>query len=160
MRLALALLFVIVSCHLAIGQNVESFGIFAGINAPFTIDKGFQEDPRYLGKLTVRATPIGFNYGMDYVGYGFLISPSYLQIGQKFIIQNTSGGHAGTRNVTMNYFSVPVSLKLHINDISFFRLSLVAAFQRRRIAVDVVMRKGNVCNSTTDLRKVAEHDDF
>lgn len=127
MRLALALLFVIISCHLTIGQNVESFGIFAGINAPFTIDKGFQKDPRFLGELTIRATPIGFNYGMDYVGYGFLISPSYLQIGQKFIIQNTSGGHAGTRNVMMNYFSVPVSLKLHINDISFFRLSLVAA---------------------------------
>jgi hypothetical protein len=127
MRHALALLFVLAFGHLAIGQNVESFGIFAGINAPFTIDKGLQKDPRFLGELTIRTTPIGFNYGMDYVGYGFLISPSYLQIGQKFIIQNTSGGHAGTRNVTMNYFSVPVSLKLHINDISFFRLSLVAA---------------------------------
>lgn len=126
MRLALLLLF-FVSSHLAVSQNVESFGVFAGLNAPFTIDQGLQKDPRFLGQLTVRATPIGFNYGMDYVGYGFLISPSYTQIGQKFIIQNTSGGHAGTRNVTMNYFNVPVALKLHINDISFFRLSLVAA---------------------------------
>ena len=127
MRLALALLFAIVSYHLAVGQNVESFGIFAGLNVPFTIDKGLQKDPRFIGEVTVRATPIGFNYGMDYVGYGFMISPSYTQIGQKFIIQNTSGGHAGTRNVTMNYFTVPVTLKLHINDLSFFRLSLVAA---------------------------------
>ncbi len=127
MRLALALLFFIVSSHLAIGQNVESFGIFAGINAPFTLDQGLQDDPRFYGELTVRATPFGFNYGMDYLGYGFLISPSYLQVGQKFIIQNTSGGHSGIRNVKMNYFTVPVALKLHINDISFFRLSLVAA---------------------------------
>jgi hypothetical protein len=127
MRLVLSLLFVMVFSHLAVSQNVESFGIFAGLNAPFTLDQGLQKDPRFLGELTVRTTPIGFNYGMDYVGYGFLISPSYLQVGQKFIIQNTSGGHAGTRNVTMNYFSVPVALKLHINDISFFRLSMVAA---------------------------------
>ena len=127
MRFALALLFFLVSWHLAVSQNVESFGIFAGLNTPFTLDQGFQKDPRFLGQLTVRTSPIGFNYGMDYIGYGFLISPSYLKVGQKFIIQNTSGGHAGTRDVTMNYFSVPVSLKLHINDIAFFRLSLVAA---------------------------------
>ncbi len=127
MRLALALLIICICPHLAVGQNVESFGVFAGLNAPFTIDQGLQKDPRFLGELTVRTSPFGFNYGMDYVGYGFLISPSYLQVGQKFIIQNTNGGHAGTRNVTMNYFSVPVSLKLHINDISFFRLSLVAS---------------------------------
>ncbi|MBK5278330.1 MAG: outer membrane beta-barrel protein [Bacteroidia bacterium] len=127
MRFALALLFVLLSMHFAVSQNVESFGIFAGINAPFTLDKGFQKDPRYYGELTVRSTPFGFNYGMDYMGYGFLISPSYTKIGQKFIIQNTSGGHAGTRDITMNYFSVPISLKLHVNDISFFRLSLVAS---------------------------------
>ena len=127
MRLALTLIFVMAFSYLAVSQNVESFGIFAGLNAPFTLDQGLQKDPRFLGELTVRTTPIGFNYGMDYVGYGFLVSPSYLQVGQKFIIQNTSGGHAGTRNVTMNYFSVPVALKLHINDIAFFRLSLVAA---------------------------------
>lgn len=127
MRLPLALLFIVLCSHPAVSQNVESFGIFAGLNAPFTIDQGLQKDPRFIGALTVRATPIGFNYGMDYVGYGFLVSPSYTQIGQKFIIQNTNGGHAGTRNVKLNYFSVPVALKLHINDISFFRLSLVAA---------------------------------
>ena len=127
MRFALPLFFVLASNHLIFSQNVESFGIFGGLNAPFTIDQGFQKDPRFLGELTVRTTPIGFSYGRDFVGHGFLITPSYVQIGQKFIIQNTSGGHAGIRNVTMNYFSVPIALKLHINDLSFFRLSLVAA---------------------------------
>ena len=127
MRLALALMFVMLSCTMVMGQNVESFGIFAGLNAPFTIDQGLQKDPRFFGELTVRTTPIGFNYGMDYVGYGFLISPAYLQVGQKFIIQNTTGGHAGTRDVKLKYFTVPVALKLHINDLSFFRLSLVAS---------------------------------
>ncbi|MEK6783708.1 MAG: outer membrane beta-barrel protein [Bacteroidota bacterium] len=127
MRLALVLLFLIISGHLAVSQTVESFGISAGFNAPFTIDQGLKKDPRFFGELTVRSTPIGFNYGMDFVGYGFLISPSYLKIGQKFVIHNTAGGHDGKRDVTMNYFSVPVALKLHVNDISFFRLSLIAA---------------------------------
>ena len=127
MRLIPLLVFVLLSRTIVMGQNVESFGIFAGLNAPFTLDQGLQKDPRFFGELTVRTTPIGFNYGMDYAGYGFLISPAYLQVGQKFIIQNTTGGHAGTRDVKLKYITVPVALKLHINDLAFFRLSLVAS---------------------------------
>jgi len=107
-------------------QNVESFGFFAGFNVPITIDQGLNDDPRYIGKLTFRATPIGFTYGYDHVGFGFVITPNYTQIGQKYIIENTVGGDVGFRDIKMNYFSVPVALKLHLNDMAFFRLSAVA----------------------------------
>lgn len=113
--------------HLVHSQNVESFGLFAGFNVPITFDQGLQDDPRYVGKVTFRATPVGFTYGYDHVGFGFVISPSYLKIGQKYIIKNTVGGDVGSRNVNLDYFSLPVALKLHLNDLSFFRLSAVAA---------------------------------
>src|SRR5882672_898420 len=109
------------------GQEVESFGIFGGFNIPFTIDQGLGNDPRFYGKFTLRGTPIGISYGYDKVGYGYLISPEYVQIGQKFTIVNYLGGNVGTRDVQMNYFSLPIALKLHLNDIAFFRLSIVAA---------------------------------
>lgn len=108
-------------------QTVESFGIFGGMNFPFTIDQGFKKDPRYFGRFTVRGTPIGLTYGYDKVGWGYAITPSYVKIGQKFIIKNTNGGEVGERNVEMNYFSLPMALKIHINDMAFFRLSMVAA---------------------------------
>jgi hypothetical protein len=111
----------------ASAQNVEAFGIFGGFNFPFTVDQGLSKDPRFYGKLTIRSTPVGFSYGYDRVGHGILLTPNYTRTGQKFIIKNTTGGEVGTRDVQMNYFSVPVALKLHINDMSFFRLSLVAA---------------------------------
>lgn len=111
----------------ATAQDVEAFGIFGGFNFPFTVDQGLQKDPRYYGKFTIRATPVGFVYGYDRVGHGILLTPSYVQVGQKFIIKNTTGGSVGTRDVQMNYFSVPVALKLHVNDMSFFRLSMIAA---------------------------------
>jgi hypothetical protein len=111
----------------ASAQDVEAFGIFGGFNFPFTVDQGLQKDPRYYGKFTIRATPVGFVYGYDRVGHGILLTPSYVQVGQKFIIKNTTGGSVGTRDVQMNYFSVPVALKLHVNDMSFFRLSMIAA---------------------------------
>lgn len=112
---------------LAFCQNVESIGVFAGINVPFTLDQGLHKDPRYYGRMTLRASPFGINYGYDKVGYGFVVSPSYLKIGQQFAIRNTSGGEVGKRDIKMNYFSVPVSLKLHLNDMAFFRLSMVAS---------------------------------
>jgi hypothetical protein len=109
------------------GQEVESFGVFGGFNIPFTIDQGLRNDPRFYGKFTFRGTPVGISYGYDKVGYGYLISPEYVQIGQKFTIVNYLGGNVGTRDVQMNYLSLPIALKLHLNDIAFFRLSIVAA---------------------------------
>src|SRR6478736_2300332 len=108
------------------GQEVESFGVSGGFNIPFTIDQGLVNDPRFYGKFTFRGTPIGFSYGYDKVGYGYLITPEYVQIGQKFTIVNYLGGNVGTRDVQMNYLSLPLALKLHLNDVAFFRLSVVA----------------------------------
>jgi hypothetical protein len=118
------LLFLIIQ---ASAQDVESYGVFGGFNFPFTVDQGLQKDPRFYGKFTIRATPVGFAYGYDRVGHGVLFTPNYTQLGQKFIIKNTTGGEVGVRDIQMSYLSVPIALKLHVNDMSFFRMSLVAA---------------------------------
>jgi hypothetical protein len=98
-----------------------------GMNFPFTIDQGLRKDTRYFGRLTLRATPVGFSYGYDRVGHGFVITPSLVKVGQKYSIQNTQGGEVGVRDIQMDYLSIPVALKLHLNDLAFFRLSVVAA---------------------------------
>jgi len=112
---------------LCLAQNIESFGVFGGFNIPFTIDQGLKKDLRFYGKFTLRGTPFGFNYGYDKTGYGFVVTPQFLQIGQKYTIHNTAGGEVGIRDIKMNFISVPVALKIHINDIAFFRLSMIAA---------------------------------
>lgn len=126
MRLTCSIVLLLIS-HTMYSQNVESFGVFGGFNVPITFDDGLQRDPRYVGKVTFRATPVGLTYGYDHVGFGFVISPSLTKIGQKFILENTVGGDVGSRNIQMDYLSVPVALKLHLNDMAFFRLSAVAA---------------------------------
>ncbi len=120
-------LFMLMAFYSGYSQNVESFGVFGGFNVPITFDDGLTKDPRFVGKLTFRGTPVGFTYGYDHVGFGYVITPSYTRIGQKFIIENTVGGDVGTRDIQMDFLSVPVALKLHLNDLSFFRLSAVAA---------------------------------
>ncbi len=114
----------IVRC--AQGQHIESFGVFMGMNFPFTIDQGLQKDTRFYGKFTLRATPVGFSYGYDKVGHGFVVTPALTKIGQKYVIRNIQGGEVGERDINMNYLSVPVALKIHLNDLAFFRLSIVA----------------------------------
>ncbi|MBL7863511.1 MAG: outer membrane beta-barrel protein [Cyclobacteriaceae bacterium] len=108
-------------------QNVESFGVFGGISVPITIDQGLESDPRFVSKFAINGTPFGFHYGYDKPGLGFVISPSYLSVGQNYIIKNTTGGDVGSRNINMNYFSLPLALKFHLNSMAFFRLSMVAA---------------------------------
>jgi Outer membrane protein beta-barrel domain len=117
----------LVTSHLALSQNTESFGVFGGVNVPFTIDQGLNKDARFHGKGVVRGTPVGVYYGYDKSGYGFALTPNYVMLGQTFKIKNTTGGDVGFRYVKTNYFAIPVALKIHINDLSFFRLSLVAA---------------------------------
>ena len=125
MRCLAFVLFVLVS-KLAVAQNIESYGIYGGFNIPFTSDQGLARDPRFVTKFLIRATPIGINYGYDHVDFGYNISPCFVRIGQQFTIKNTAGGDVGSRDVSMSYLSVPMSLKIHINDMAFFRFSLVA----------------------------------
>jgi hypothetical protein len=109
----------------AIAQNVEAFGVYGGFNFPITLDEGLSKDPRYFAQLTFRTTPVGFSYGYDKVGYGFVLTPCYLQVGQQFSIRNSIAGEIGTRDIQMDYISLPIALKLHVNDLAFFRLSAV-----------------------------------
>jgi hypothetical protein len=126
MKILLALPMIFVATF-SFAQKVESFGMFGGFSIPITIDQGLNKDLRYYSKFTLRSSPFGFSYGYDHVGYGFLFTPQYVKVGQKFIIQNTVGGEVGTRDVQMNYFSLPAALKLHVTDMAFFRFSVLAA---------------------------------
>ena len=121
------LIFLLALTNSAFSQNVESFGVFTGLNIPFTIDQGLIKDPRFVPKGIFRGSPVGAYYGYDQSGFGFSITPAYLQIGQTYKIKNTTGGDVGFRYIKTNYFTVPVALKIHINDLSFFRLSILAA---------------------------------
>lgn len=94
---------------------------------PITIDQGLSNDPRFVSRFSIHGTPVGLYWGYDRPGLGVFVSPNYTSIGQSFIIKNTTGGDVGSRDIHMDYLSIPVGLKFHLNNLAFFRLSLVAA---------------------------------
>ena len=64
---------------------------------------------------------------MDYEGFGLIISPGIINVGQNFYVVNTSGGQDGLRKIDLQYLNVPVAFKVHIIKLSFFRVSGLAA---------------------------------
>lgn len=106
--------------------NQISLGVFTGITSPYTFDAGINRDSRYQQRYQIKLAPIGISYGIDYQGYGFVVTPSLINIGQDMNIVNTVGGYEGTRRINMQYLQVPIGFKFHVIDLSFFKVSLVA----------------------------------
>jgi hypothetical protein len=102
-----------------------SIGIFTGATTSYTMDTGISKDARYNNRYDVKFSPIGFNFGIDYEGYGFVISPSLIRVGQNYHVVNTVGGQEGIRKINLDYLNFPIGFKLHMIDVSFFRVSLV-----------------------------------
>lgn len=124
-------LFVLIALFLGITsaytQQVNSLGIFTGITVPYTFDEGINKDARYKIKYNVKYSPVGIHYGVDYDGYGVMLDPCLLRIGQNFNVTNIYGGQVGERKIDLTYFYFPVGLKLHLIDLSFFKVSFVAS---------------------------------
>lgn len=123
----LVLLVLAISITGGYSQQINSLGIFTGVTVPYTFDAGINKDPRYRIKYDVKFAPFGIHYGVDYDGYGLMIDPSITKIGQNFNVINNQGGHVGERKIDLNYFQFPVGVKLHIIDLSFFRVSFIAS---------------------------------
>lgn len=111
----------------AFSQKIVSMGLFTGLTAPFTLDQGIENDPRYQYRYLVKYAPIGFNVEIDYDGFGLIASPSYMKDGQNLNALNSVGGQIGIRKINMQYIDIPVGFKLHVIDLSFFKVSFIAA---------------------------------
>ena len=123
----LFLALVTVSVTIARGQSKTiSLGIFTGATSTFAWDEGVNRDSRYEIRYDVKFAPIGVSYGVDYEGFGFVVTPSVISIGQKYNVINTVGGQEGIRSGKLTYFHIPVAFKAHIIDLSFFKVSFVA----------------------------------
>ena len=102
-RWILTLTILSLSPSFAIGQKLVSTGVFTGLTAPFTLDQGTSDDPRYQQRYVVKYAPIGFNFEIDYDGFGTITSPSYMKDGQNFNVLNSVGGQMGVRKINMQF---------------------------------------------------------
>jgi hypothetical protein len=108
-------------------QKVISAGVFTGFTVPYTFDAGINKDSRYKPGYNIRFAPVGFHLGIDYEGFGVMIDPNLFSIGQRIKVINTSGGQAGTRDINLQYVQIPVGFKIHMIDLTFFKVSFVGS---------------------------------
>lgn len=104
-------------------SHTISLGIYTGITTSYTFDQGINLDPRLQARYDVKFAPVGINLGVDFDGYGVMISPGVLQEGQNHYVVNTSGGQEGQQRIDLRYLNFPVAFKLHMIDLSFFKVS-------------------------------------
>jgi hypothetical protein len=107
-------------------QYSVALGVYGGITVPYTLDGGMDKDPRYKSRYNIKAQPIGVIFAMDYENVGFQISPGIFTLGQDYYLVNSAGGQDGTRSLDLHYLILPVSFKVHLIDLSFFRVSALA----------------------------------
>jgi hypothetical protein len=127
-RLFFSALFLALSLSSMAQQYSMALGIYTGMTVPYTYDKGINSDPRYQERYSAKFAPIGFMLSVDYSGFGLMTNPGVIKLGTNYSIVNTEGGHDGRRIINLTYVQVPVAFKLHIIDLSFFRVSGVASF--------------------------------
>jgi len=108
-------------------QYSVALGLYGGITVPYTLDGGMDTDSRYKSNYTVKAQPIGLIFSMDYENIGFQLSPGIFTIGQNYYVVNSSGGQDGERKLDLHYAMLPIALKVHLIDMSFFRVSALAS---------------------------------
>lgn len=107
-------------------ERTISLGIFSGATTTYSWDEGVNRDPRYETRYDVKLAPVGISYGVDYEGYGFVLTPGLINLGQKYNVINTVGGQEGIRQAKLQYLNLPVAFKVHIIDLSFFKVSVLA----------------------------------
>jgi hypothetical protein len=107
-------------------ERIISLGIFTGGTTTYSWDEGVNRDPRYETRYDVKLAPIGISYGVDYEGYGFVLTPGLMNLGQKYDVINTVGGQEGVRKAKLQYLNLPIAFKVHIIDLSFFKVSFLA----------------------------------
>lgn len=107
-------------------QYSVALGVYGGMTVPYTLDDGMDKDPRYKSRYTVKGQPIGLSFTMDYEHYGFQISPGMFTLGQDYYVVNSAGGQDGDRSLDLSYVMLPASFKIHLIDLSFFRVSAMA----------------------------------
>jgi hypothetical protein len=126
-RRLLSTLILLCVFHFSLAQQAHSIGIFTGINLPGTIDAGINNDPRYRTKHAIKAGPFGLHYGIDFHEVGLAFDPLYFRTALNYFVINTVGGQIGERNVNLDFVRFPVTFKVHMIDLSFFRLSFVTS---------------------------------
>lgn len=114
--------------HAAAGQQFSmSLGLHTGIMSTATLDNGIDRDPRYRQYYGVKFAPIGANFSVNYEYFGFVVSPTLINVGQNAYVLNNSDGDIGDRNYNLKYLNVPIGFKVHIVNLAFLKISGVAS---------------------------------
>jgi hypothetical protein len=123
--LSLLAIFLLCAFAACAQMRIVSLGVYSGITSTYTWDEGINIDPRYKPRYDVKTAPFGICFGQDFDGFGYLLTPGLVNIGQNYHMVNIVGGHEGTRKINLSYATFPIALKFHLIDLIFLKTSFI-----------------------------------
>lgn len=116
MRLAIAIICIIFCTLSAYAQPRVHIGINTGFNSTHVLDKGLQQDPRYISTTQFKWAPVGATFGLDITNFFGLqfesIKAAQGQIYQMVETAQNIQTMIAERNIDLNYLQFPLLLKM------------------------------------------------
>ncbi len=100
----------------AFAQPRIHLGISSGFNSTYVLDKGLNQDPRYIAETSFKWAPVGMSVGIDFtkrIGLQFeSIQAAQGQIYQMIETAQNIEKMIAERNIDLNYIQLPLLLKM------------------------------------------------
>ncbi len=100
----------------AYAQPKIHLGLNTGFNSTHVLDKGLNQDPRYISTASFKWAPVGFAFGVDFtnrIGLQFeSIKAAQGQIYQMVETAQNINRMIAERNIDLNYIQLPLLLKM------------------------------------------------
>lgn len=116
MKLTTKVLLLLIISASAFAQPRVHIGLNTGFNSTYVLDKGLNQDPRYLAQTNFEWAPIGASFGVDFTKrFGLQFESIRAAQGQIYQMIQTAQNietMIAERNIDLNYIQLPLLLKM------------------------------------------------
>jgi len=116
MKLTIKVFLLLLISASAYAQTRIHLGMNTGFNSTHVLDKGLNQDPRYISTTNFKWAPVGFSFGVDFGNFfGLQVESIKAAQGQIYQMIETAQNverMIAERNIDLNYIQLPFLLKM------------------------------------------------
>jgi hypothetical protein len=116
MKLTVATFLLLLTTIFAYAQPRVHIGLTTGFNSTYVLDKGLNQDPRYVAQTSFKWAPVGASFGIDLTNrFGLQLESISAAQGQIYQMIQTAQNietMIAERNIDLNYIQLPLLMKM------------------------------------------------
>jgi hypothetical protein len=116
MKLATKVILLLLLSASAFAQPRIHLGLNSGFNSTYVLDKGLNQDPRYVAQTSFKWAPVGVSFGIDFTKrFGLQFESIQAAQGQIYQMMETAQSverMIAERNIDLKYIQLPLLLRM------------------------------------------------